>query len=246
MKVKFYAPSYRRPEKSITQKIYPFVTLVVAEEEADDYRENGNVIQVVPNSAQGNLCRIRNYILDNLFGDADCLVLLDDDCKAITYWEDQVLYEMTADQLDEFAEMGAILCQEYGFHFWGVNCLTDKGAYREHTPLSTVSYIGGPFQAHLKSSRIRYDENLPLKEDYDMTLQHCHQNGGALRFNFASYKVKQAEQAGGCAMYRNTKREEEQFKALQRKWGSEVVKADNSSRKKFDFNPIIKIPIRGV
>ena len=66
MKVSFYAPSYKRPEKSITQINYPFVKLVVRESDADEYRYNGNDIIVVPDTAQGNVCRIRNYILDNL------------------------------------------------------------------------------------------------------------------------------------------------------------------------------------
>lgn len=54
---------------------------------------------------------------------------------------------------------------------------------------------------------IRYDEELPLKEDYDMTLQHFHKWGGALRFNAYYYMCKQAQQKGGCATYRNIKEE---------------------------------------
>jgi hypothetical protein len=89
MKVLFFAPSYKRPEKSITQITYPFIKLVVKESEAQEYINNGNDIVIVPNEAQGNLCRIRNYILDNFFDDADCLILLDDDCKGIYRWENQ-------------------------------------------------------------------------------------------------------------------------------------------------------------
>ena len=89
MKIQFYAPSYKRTEKSITQKMYPFVKLIVRESEADEYIANRNDITIVPDEAQGNLCRIRNYILDNLFEDADCLILLDDDCKGIYRWENQ-------------------------------------------------------------------------------------------------------------------------------------------------------------
>ena len=62
MKVKFYAPSYKRPEKSITQIKYPFIKLVVRESEAEAYKKNGNDIIICPNSAQGNISRIRNWI----------------------------------------------------------------------------------------------------------------------------------------------------------------------------------------
>jgi hypothetical protein len=226
MKIKFYAPSYKRPEKSISQITYPFVKLVVKESEAKEYKKNGNDIVVCPDSAQGNLCRIRNWILDNLFDDADCIIILDDDCKGIGRWQDQVKKVFSPDELFDFCEKSAYLCKEYGFKFWGLNCIMDKGAYREYTPFGTLQYIGGPFQAHLKESEIRYDE--------------------ALRINFAHYDVKQAEQEGGCSTYRNLQYERDQFFSLQKKWGKDIVKRDQSSKKSFDFNPVLKIKIKGI
>ena len=245
MKVKFFVPSYKRPEKSITQINYPFVKLVVRESDADAYIKNGNDIIIVPDNAQGNLCKIRNYILDNFFTDCDCIILLDDDCKGIYRWQDQKKIKFQPDELMEFCEQMAILCNDYQFKFWGLNCIPDKGAYREHTPFGTLQYIGGPFQAHLKNP-IRYDEKLPLKEDYDITLQHIKEYSGCLRVNFANYDVKQAEQSGGCATYRNLQKEIEQFELLQKKWGTKIIKKDNTSKRKYDFNPILKIPLKGV
>jgi len=246
MKVKFYSPSYKRPEKSITQIHFPDVKIVVRESEAEEYIANGNDVVICPDSAQGNLCRVRNWILNNLFDDADCIVLLDDDCSRIGRWEEQVQIKFNMNDLSEFAENVANLTKEMGFHFWGLNCVTDKGAYREYTPFGTLQYIGGPFQAHLKTSEIRYDEDLPLKEDYDISLQHIHKYGGCLRVNFAHYDVKQAEQEGGCATYRNLKKEKQQFFALQKKWGKDVIKRDKGSKRSFDFNPVLKVPIKGV
>lgn len=245
MRVKFFAPSYKRPVKSITQTNYPFIKLVVRESDANEYLKNGNDIIIVPDNAQGNLCKIRNYILDNFFEDCDCIVLMDDDCKGIYRWQNQKKIKIENEELIEFAEQMSILCDDYGFKFWGLNCIQDKGAYREHTPFGTLQYIGGPFQAHLKNT-IRYDEKLPLKEDYDITLQHIKQYKGCLRVNFANYDNKQAEQPGGCATYRNLQKEVEQFDLLQKKWGSKIIKKDNSSKRKFDFNPILKIPLKGV
>ena len=68
------------------------------------------------------------------------------------------------------------------------------------------------------------------------------------------YYVKQSIQAGGCATYRNEDRERQQFEALQKKWGSDIVKRDSSdksnkatkAKRREDYNPIIKIPIKGV
>ena len=66
MKVKIYAPSYKRPQKSKTQIIYPSVTLVVCESQAEEYKKNGNDIVICPDSAQGNISRIRNWISNML------------------------------------------------------------------------------------------------------------------------------------------------------------------------------------
>ena len=57
MKVKIFAPSYKRPEKSITQIKYPEVKLVVRESEADEYIANGNDIVICPDTAQGNVSK---------------------------------------------------------------------------------------------------------------------------------------------------------------------------------------------
>ncbi len=62
MKVKIFAPSYKRPEKSITQINYPEVKLVVRESEAEEYRKNGNEIIVCPDRDQAGLKLIEQAI----------------------------------------------------------------------------------------------------------------------------------------------------------------------------------------
>jgi hypothetical protein len=246
MKIKYFAPSYKRPQKSSTQKLYPFIKLVVAESEAEEYINNGNDIVIVPDESQGNIARIRNYIVDNLMEDADYIVLMDDDSKGIYYWQYQRSFLIDKNNIEEFCEINSILCDSWGYKFWGLNILPDKAAYREHTPFSTVQYIGAPFQAHSNKSLIRYDEKLPLKEDYDITLQHLYKYGGCLRVNYAFYRVLQAEQTGGCALMRSTEKEESQFNLLQNKWGDRIIQSDKKSKREFDFNPIMHSPIKGV
>ena len=247
MKIKIFAPSYKRPEKSITQITYPFVKLVVRESEADKYRKNGNDIVVCPDSAQGNISRVRNWILDNLFDDkTDCIIIVDDDCKAISRWQNQDNTKFSENELIDFCEKTSVVCDELNFKLWGLNTVTDKGAYREYTPFSFIQFIGCPFHAHIKGTELRYDEDLPLKEDYDFTLQNIKKFGGCLRVNFANYDVKQSEQEGGCANMRSLKKEKQQFYALQKKWGKDIIKRDKGSKRSFDFNPIMKVPIKGV
>jgi hypothetical protein len=85
-----------------------------------------------------------------------------------------------------------------------------------------------------------------------MTLQQMNMERVVLRVNAYHYLCKQSEQKGGCAAYRNRQREEEQLEALRRKWGGAIVKVDTTNKgktskeKRLDYNPIIRIPIKGV
>lgn len=246
MNIGYFAPSYKRPEKSKTQRLFPFVKIVVRESEAKEYIENGNDVLICPDSEQGNLCRVRNWILNTQLNNFDAVILLDDDYNNIIRWNNQKQIKLKDFEVQEICEHIAILCKDWGFFYFGLNCVTDKGAYREHTPFSTNSYIGGPFQGFINGNELRYDECLNLKEDYDMTLQNLKKYNGCLRVNFMSYDVKQAEQGGGCAIQRNSKEEERQFNLLQKKWGTKIIQIDNQSKKKFDFNPIMKSPLKGI
>lgn len=249
LKFEIFAPSYRRPVGITTQEYLPECTYVVARSEARAYRAEGHRVWSVPDTAQGNLCRIRNYILDKA---GPNVLLIDDDLARLQRWDRQEIRKLNTDEAMEFIEQGFILAKEMGVKFWGVNCLPDKAAYREYTPFALRSYIGGPFQAFLDMD-LRYDEALPLKEDYDMTLQVCNKYRKALRFNMFNYVAKQHTNEGGCAVYRTMDRERAQFMALQKKWGSEIVRMDvqggqvnQKKRTDWDINPVVRVPIAGV
>ena len=261
MNISVNIPSYKRP-KVLTLDYLPFCKVWVDHKEFDDYvkaNPNANIISC-PEGVQGNVSRIRNYILDCEFkAGADCVIILDDDIRTIGCWvegEKHFGYDeeiLRAEDFLEWAEKYSLLCYEWGLKEWGLNCNTDPQGYRQYTPFSLTQFVGGPFQAFLNNS-LRYDDNLPLKEDYDMTIQQCEKYRGVLRLNAWHYYAKQSIQAGGCASYRNEDRERQQFEALQKKWGSAIVKRDRAdkshkgtkAKRREDYNPIIKIPIKGV
>ena len=264
MYISVNCPSYKRP-KVETLKYLPFCQVWVCETEYESYvkANPGFEKNIIPckRGIQGNLCRIRNHILDTEFAKgADVVLLIDDDMRKVGYFENKkgstfgyVKHKVETEDFLPFIEKYSRICKEFGFKFWGLNCNPDALSYTHQRPFSTVAYIGGPFQCFLRGNECRYDESLPLKEDYDMTLQNCNLYRGCLRVNKYHYVVRQAEQAGGCATYRNYEREMQQLEALRRKWGSRIVKIDKSNKggttkrkDRVDFNPIIKIPIKGV
>lgn len=235
----------------MTQKYLPVCTYVVAESEKAEYEKNGNRVWAIPDDVQGNVSRVRNYILNH--APEPWVVMIDDDIRCLARWEGNKRKDLTSDQAHEFLELCCLMANEWGTCFWGLNVSPDKGTYREYTPFSTTTFCGGPIQGHLQNP-CRYDEKLPLKEDYDMTLQVLNRFRSILRFNFAFYDAKQAEQKGGCATYRTIDREKEQNNRLLKKWGPRIVSFDTGASKAktrkgkvlYDINPIIRAPINGV
>ena len=262
MKISVNAPSYKRPDDVRTLSYLPYCRIWVDAKEFDAYKDNYPDAEIIacPDGVQGNLCRVRNYILKSEFERGmDVVLIIDDDFTCLRRFEvdsdDGWGYDthiVTAEELLPIVEKYSIIAEEIGAKFWGVNCNSDQMAFRHNTPFSTRSYIGGPFQCFLKGNRCWYDERLPLKEDYDMTLQQMNMERVVLRVNAYHYLCKQSEQKGGCAAYRNRQREEEQLEALRRKWGGAIVKVDTTNKgktskeKRLDYNPIIRIPIKGV
>lgn len=260
MDIRLCVPSYRRPYVR-TLKRYPSCSVFVDGSEVEDYRaENtGARIVPVPDGVQGNLCRVRNHILDVMFEDgADAVVLLDDDYDYVGEFVDRLprmgwdRRKLDEDELFQLCEDAAELADGFGVKMFGVNCVgTMPNSYMRNRPFSLTTYLGGPFQGFLRNP-LRYDEDLYLKEDYDMCLQQAREYGGLLRLNYAftisdqACKNRTKLKAGGCSMQRNTLEERRQFERLQAKWGPDVVRTDKGSKRGFDYNPIIRIPIQGV
>lgn len=262
MNISVCCPSYRRPDKCDTLKCLPFVRVYVDGSEVDAYRaaNPGAAIIRCDDGIQGNVCRVRNHILDREFASgADVVVTMDDDVKEFARWTKgervkSKRVRLETEDFHAFIERYTLMAEDIGAYLWGMNLNFDKSVYREYSPFSTTSVVLGPFTAVRRGSEIRYDESLPLKEDYDLSLQHLNRHRVILRLNAWHYICKQAENTGGCATYRNIERERSQLEKLQRKWGTEIVQTDEKKmahmregkNKGFDFNPIIKVPIKGL
>jgi len=257
MKIAICAPSYKRPTAVDTLKYLPTCRIYVSRAEEKAYRAanpGADIVGVDP-KFQGNLCRIRNHILDREMVKGRAVLIVDDDLQGIWRWEKLTRCRLeTETEVRAFLDRYTALCVEWGCPAWGINVNSDGQVYREQTPFSLRSYVGGPFMVHVAHS-LRYDERLPLKEDYDFTLQALNRHRKILRVNKFYYLTHQMVQVGGCAEYRNIEAEREQLALLQRKWGRDIVHADSlnasrnhltTKRRRFDVNPVIHPPIRGV
>ena len=169
------------------------------------------------------------------------------------YEADTVLAQkINSTDVHSFLNYGFNLAKEFNCKYWGLNLNNDKGSYREYSPFSLKSVLLGPFGGFIKGFDCRYDEKLPLKEDYDLSIQALNKYRKILRVNFVHYVCKQHTNEGGCASYRTINREKKQLLLLQKKWGKSIVKEDTTKKKNsnkvktFDINPVIKVPIGGI
>lgn len=259
MKPWLVSPSYRRAKTALSHKCFPTLQYVVSQKEYKDYVDEvgeGRVI-ACPDNVQGNIARVRNWILEQTGGSC---IMLDDDVSALVWWEEDLEIPekriKTGDEAEELLEWCEHMAAQTNTTYWGVNVLAgqDKAVYQGMIPFSTLQFCGGPVQGHINNN-LRYDERIPLKEDYDMLLQALRLNRMIWRFNMVGVVCKQQTMAGGCAVMRNTVEEKRQFDVLQKKWGSDIVsrgikryvhgrKSNFESSK--DINPRVFPPIKGI
>ena len=251
-------PSRGRASKVRTLgSVYDGAVLFVDESEAYEYESANSGARVVamPAGVQGNIARVRNWIIAHEFGNgAEAVCMMDDDLTELLTFrgDDRTHYGYRRERLqgetfERFIEHYTGVCADMGLTMWGVNTMPSNRQYAQFKPLSLTQVVLGPFGVHL-SADYRYDERMPLKEDYDMFLQHMRRERGVLRVNYAAYTnggSGSGVAVGGCSNMRNESEERRQLALLVRKWGSDIVKADSSSKRSFDFNPIVKCPIKG-
>lgn len=240
-------PSYRRANDCITAKYIKSAVIFCHEFEAEDYREhNENEIVVMSDDLKGKgMAVIRNEIL-RLTKDDDVL-MMDDDVKYVGFYDKQKLIRMSGDDVVEFAKSGFRMCKEFGTVLWGLNLQSDKKFYREYSPFSFSSVVLGPFFGIVKNEKIKFDDSLGLKEDYDYALQVLNKFRKVLRFNKYHYSCAHMDKSGGCANYRTSKKEQEQALAFQKKWGSRIVKIDMKTQGgNMSINPVVNSLIKGI
>lgn len=197
-----------------TKNIYFFVK---DENDKVNYLKNGALNVFI----SGKLIESRNKALEYCFADGSICIQVSDDLKAIcfndfsgksTKIKAQVI-DVVEHILPEFVNSQYYLC---GFP-------PTSNPYFSLNKYEIGKFIVGDF-IFVKPNKLRFDNNLILKEDYDYTLQHIKEFGGCIRYGlflntFLHYKNK-----GGAVSYRNTENEKNTISYLINKWGSSIIK----------------------
>lgn len=122
MDIRVTCPSYKRPYVE-TREYYPEIKVYVSPEEYDDYvEENGEDANIVKcdEGVQGNVCRVRNHILDREFGDgADAVLIIDDDFKGMFYWEGTENQMVDPGDFMYVLQKFSVMAKDMGAYLWG-------------------------------------------------------------------------------------------------------------------------------
>lgn len=240
-------PSYKRADACPTADYLSEAVVAVHEFEADDYRESlDNEILEIPDDLQKTeMSTIRNWILDNT--DPEEVLMMDDDIRHIGMFEQGEKHQLSEEEVYHLVDQGFRMARELGTTLWGVNLQSDRKFYREYTPFSFSVVVLGPFMGIIKDPDIRFDERLGLKEDYDYSLQVLKKHRRILRYNKYHYKARHIEDDGGAATYRTMKKEQDQARLLEQKWGSDIVDINRETQNgNMTINPIVHVPISGI
>jgi hypothetical protein len=244
--------SYKRAGQVTTLSVVPFAWLWVPESQAESY-ENiyPGRVKAIPDSKDGNLCRKSNAILDA--SPCPWTLILDDDISSIHYFEGQVDYTMTPDQIMAMVCHGFEMADQLGVSLWGINQNSDEMAYNQFRPFSLLSPILGPFNGHL-SPDLRYDESVVGKDDYDFWLQNIRKYHRTFRMNKYHYIHDHGKRSGGFVSMRTKAAEEAGITRMIQKWGPKVFNVGGSAGARRNrsvsprgnvLNSMIRVPIKG-
>ena len=239
-------PSYGRAGRVSTIDVFPEGVIVVPDKQEADYREmtlpEGWSIATVRDSEDGNIAKKRNAIL-RMFKGQD-IVMVDDDYSYVGHIEGHQRRRLGHEDIRHLLWEGATLARDLKTPLWGLQLQADPKFAREWAPFNTIAVVLAPWHAWTaeRPDNLTYDEDLWLKEDYDMSLRVLHRYHRILRFNQYHYMVDHFNEAGGVVGHRNMDEEVRQLHRLQRRWGSAVVKLELHS----SVNPKINVPLVGL
>jgi len=234
--MKICIPSYNRPNveslKILTAfnqgDVYIFVNNYDTEENLDracnDYiRELPKEFEhanIVPLMTKG-IPSVRNAIL-NYFSKDEQLLILDDDVIAIQeLYTNPVklkkeLMDLSTYEIKDFIKEAFEVTEANNAKLWGVSPVPN--AFYMSNKLNNKGFVIGSFYGVI-NNKLRYDEELPLKEDYDFTLKNIIEYKKIVRFDAYTVKARHYDNAGGCVDIRKANPELEEecfFKLLSR------------------------------
>lgn len=241
MNIEYAIPSYNRADGVLTLDYLSKAKVYVSPEDYPNYikhnQRHADRIIAVPEGVQGKgKAHAMNYLLDTLWSEqTDAIVFIDDDVTTLmAHIKNGKHEERTEEEFYEIVENNCRLAKDWGCGMWSFNLNSDPMIYDEFKPFRLHAYLDGGCQGIVQNDGLRYDEELTVKEDVDMFLQQVQKYHKALRIDKYYLKKRSFEGSGGSQEFRSKEAEQEQFKMMQKKWGSSIIRPNKPTATKED------------
>lgn len=237
-------PSMGRPKKVLTSRLQPDALVCVPKSQAKEYGGIGDLL-IHPDAVKG-LSAKRNWILDK-FSNEDFVIMLDDDlvslrklfCAPGETDQNEKCPRYISDVLQNCAQMGKEAgCYLFGFEPSESSCLHYSG----HKPFGLTGLVNGSALGFICGHKLRFDERIVAKEDYDISLLNAHKHRKCFRdLRYAFAQKDTFHNPGGQCAFRNSITEEADFKILQRKYGNAILRKQLGGTRKTKYAGICKV-----
>lgn len=209
-------PSKGRAGKLRSQAILPSASVFVPKLEAAAYRRAGakNVVEV-PDLIRG-ITATRNWILKHAKDRR--VVMIDDDVRAHG-WTHLFARHAVHEPLDEKTWLGEFvklfeLTEQLRFRIWGVRTDSATRAAYPYFPFRFRSYVTASCMGIVNTGRVAFDEDYPVKEDYELCARCITEDGGILSAQYLFWQNTHYHDPGGCHDYRTEAMERAAIKRL--------------------------------
>lgn len=248
-------PSYKRWEKLVGYDYFSSAKYIVPESQYEQYvkgRDKKRFI-AIPDSEDGNIVKKRNWILKNILrplvmidDDVDCLMMTEGGEYFKKFGRAKQCIRLTPEEAEGILIQACNLAYQFGCPIFGFNLNTDGRNYQQYKPFSLTQPILGPCSGHLDHDLL-YDEEMDLKEDYDISIQALNKYRKILRMNKYAVNADHKDNKGGCVSYRTLERERAACEAIERKWGTKIIHYNTQKGKYTSYlNGVVNVPIKGV
>jgi glycosyltransferase involved in cell wall biosynthesis len=234
MKMLIAIPSKGRAGVLKSQALITCASVFVPENEVEAYKQGGakNVVGV-PSDIRG-ITRTRNWILD--YSDDPWVVMIDDDLKTAG-WCELLPFNGKHRKLTEgqwLGEWGKLfeVTEGMNYRIWGTSTDSSLRAIYPYKPFMFQSYVTASCMGIINSSGIRFDENFPVKEDYEICLRCVKEDGGIVAARYLYWENHHWSGDGGCKDYRTKAMERKAILNLQKLYPGQV---DYATDRKGEF-----------
>lgn len=213
-------PSKGRAGITTSDKVLPSGVLYVPESELHQYQRTNPCAVGVPGSVKG-ITKTRNWILENT--ESGRVVFIDDDVKVCGFTK---LYAENAKQrklsgerawIGEFEKLFDIT-EQLGWKIWGIKTESALRSIYPYKPFNFRSYVTASCMGIVNDGDVRFDEDFPVKEDYEICLRHIKQYGGILAARYMHWQNEHWITDGGCKDYRTRTMEADCINRLVKKY----------------------------